>query len=1461
MKGSVLILRMVVVLLLLAATINRATGQNRGTRFQHLTIDDGLPQNMVDCMLQDSQGFMWFGTWNGLCRYDGYQFEVFDDNQSLGNNFIYSMLEGPYGNLWIGTRQGLHTYRYDEDQFRKVLPQFSGGDRLHSDIRSMVLHRDSILLFGSEMGLVAYHIRDEGNLITPAKLFPFGSASGQIRGSVIHTVCSDTKGNIWLGTDAGISMIPADGSDMTYFEYEAGSLGLTSNQVLKIYEHSSGEIWVGTEFGLNKYVYSGVFEQFLNNESDPETLVHNTIMDISEDASGNLIIATLGGLSIMTRDMSFKNYKSEYNVDNSLNNDFVNCLLRDAAGNIWIGTERGGVNFFNTNQNTFEHFEYHMDDPNSLSQSTVNSVYEDTRYVWVGTAGGGLNRYEKSTGKFHHFRHDPEDPASISSDFVTSIHRDRDGNLWIGTWGFGLDILSEEHRNKNTFIHHQEVNHPGLVSNFISSITEDEKGNLWIGTLGGLTRYVTSAGRFETLYDQVPTKISGIGCLLFDDDQSLWVGTRNGLYHLDFPEEPDGQTVIKKYIHDPKNEVSLSGNYVISALRDAEGGLWFGTYGQGLNRVRKVADSITFEVFGTNEGLSNTIIYTILEDTDRNLWMSTDYGLSRLNPSTNKVRNFFIADGLLNNQYYWSAAHKNESGKLYFGGMKGLVAFYPDWIREEIHSTSVVITDIRLLNESVVPGQEYNGVLVLEEGPYQADAINLSYKEKIFGIEFSSLNYQEPEMIRYAYILEGFEQEWNYVRSNRRYASYTNLRPGSYTFKVKASGSDGEFSSEIRELSIHIAPPFWDTSWFRILCAMVLVGLIVGYIRLRTYSLKRQKLMLEAQVKERTEKIKHQNEALSKQAVLLQESNSSLEDKQKLIEGQNHKLEVQNKEILSQRDELITLNEKVKLVSQLKLSFFTNISHEFRTPLTLIIGPVEKLIKEHDFNADVKNTLAMVNRNAQRLLHLINQLMDFRKIEKGRMELKVTQGNVSEFCKNIFRAFHPLSEIKQVTFDYQEHDLPDEVWFDRGKLENILYNLLSNAFKYTPDGGKVKLEVKGMSFEDHRLGTRDHSAGQSKAVISIRVTDSGIGISEENLPLIFKRFYRIESEEALRVSGSGIGLALTEELIKTHHGDIFVESKLGSGSVFEVQFPCIKGAYEANEIADAPQEGMNIFQHVEVLKSELLVNDVSENENTHLSPVIKGAESTVLVVEDNADLRKFIVHRLEKTYHVLEAGDGAKGIEKADKFNPDIVISDVMMPKVDGLELLTTLKNNLSTSHIPVILLTAKSSIENQIQGLQIGADDYLAKPFNFELLEAKIQNFIESRKKLRHLFLQSADFKVNEATTSTRDQKFLEQAIQTVESHMKNSEFGVKEFVEKMSISRSLLHKKLTHLTNQSAAEFINHLRMKNARHLLRQNQMNISEVAYAVGYNDPKYFTRLFSKHFGQSPKEFLQEVAVNR
>lgn len=1428
------------------------SAQSTNLRFQHLTIENGLPQNMVDCMIQDRHGFMWLGTWNGLCKYDGYRFEVFNGESHGINNFIQSLYEDINGNIWIGTREGVYVFIYDQRKFIQVdLQQNTTKIEDNISVTSIIGGDNDEILIGSHSGIFRLKLYGSKGKYEVIDFVSIQRLEGASRINALLVV----KGNkqLWVGTNEGIIILSDSGELVKkYINDNNYSRSLSSNLVTCFHQETNGRIWIGTEYGLNYFDSST--EDFVRNSQSMEqsVLPHEYVMDIAQDADGNLIIATLGGIAIHDKENeSYSIYTEEGTSHHSLNNNFANCLLTDDHGNIWIGTERGGVNLYNENQSKFEHYETNPNTDNSLNHGTVNSIYEDDENIWIGTAGGGLNRYDKLEKKFYHYRYAEGNQSSISGDFVTFIYRDNKQQLWIGTWGGGINKVENEGKEDLAFVRYDLAGNESNRLNFVSSIDEDDRGNLWIGSLGGLSYYDQEQENFSQLYNTGTHVITEVGVVL-QDGISLWVGTRTGLYRIDnlFSDKER----IQKYTHNKSDEHSISGDYVISIHRQKNGVLWFGTYGNGINRYRRDEDN--FSSYSSADGLSNNIIYTIEESDEGNLWMSSDYGIIRFNTESGEVRNFFMADGLLNNQYYWSSSYKNEDGKLYFGGMDGMDAFFPEWINEKSYQIIPLITDIALISGRVNPGKKYNGVKVVNGDISEAEEIHLSYKEKMLNLEFSPLIYRDAELLNYAYILEGFEEDWNDVSPDRRFATYTNLLPGNYTFKVKVSNANGEFNTTPRELAIVIHPPFWAMAWFRILMILSIIGIVVGYIKWRMYTLKKQKIRLEKEVKVRTEKIRQQTEALSDQAIQLKNKNQQLEEKQTLIQGQNKKLEQQNWEILAQRDKLIELNNKLKIASQSRMSFFTNISHEFRTPLTLILGPMEKLLKNKDLSPDVQDTIKMMNRSGQRLLHLINQMLNVRKMDKMKMDLKVTAGDIKKFCKEILEAFQPLAEGKNIELLFESSNVPEKVWFDSEKLSHILYNLMSNAFKYTPEGGQVKLDLSILTDKQLNSDSTLHKLAKGK-IISIKVIDTGIGISEENVPLVFDRFYRIASNDALPVGGSGIGLSLTKEMVFAHHGNIDLTSELGLGSTFEVQLPAGKEGYLEGEIVDHPIVGFSMKEQVAFLKEEIIHTGNVGYEELKAANSYDSNRPKVLIVEDNYDLRSFLASRLNENFEVVQAIDGKEGIQMAKIHNPDIIVSDLMMPNVDGFELCVNIKNHLDTSHIPIILLTAKNTVSDQITGLEMGADDYLPKPFNFELLLARINNLIDSRNKLRMIYLGSPAPLSEEVTTNQKDSEFLEKAIETVHKNLDNSNFKVGEFIKVMGVSRSLLHKKLSSLTNQSATEFINHIRMQKASQLLKIGNKNISEVAYAVGYSDPKYFSRLFSKHFGQSPKSYSQKA----
>jgi signal transduction histidine kinase/DNA-binding response OmpR family regulator len=707
--------------------------------------------------------------------------------------------------------------------------------------------------------------------------------------------------------------------------------------------------------------------------------------------------------------------------------------------------------------------------------------------------------------------------------------------------------------------------------------------------------------------------------------------------------------------------------------------------------------------------------------------------------------------------------------------------------------------------------------------------------------------------------MQGFNDNWSYVDSKRRFVSYTNLPGGDYTFMVMSS-QDGKWDSEPVMLHITIIPPVWKNSWFRIIFFLLILSGILLYIRYRIYSLKKQKQKLERLVNERTTKIEEQKVELLDQAENLKESYLQLEKRQDLIKGQKQQLEIQNTQILEQRDKLINLNKKVQQVNQQQLNFFTYISHEFRSPLTLITTPLEQIISDKETDNLTGNKLQLIYRSAQRLLHLVNQLMDIRKVETGKIDLKTDWGDLISFIHNISRSFTGLASQREIKFGVSSAVSTLKMYFDRDIIENIIYNLLSNAFKYAPDHGEINLYIEPVTADDlpeHEIAVIDKQYNRHLEInsyIKICISDSGPGIPADKIRDIFKRFYRLPSIH--KVQGSGIGLYLTKEMVKAHKGLLYVNSVIGKGSSFSVFIPRNRDYLLPDEIINDVQ----IDKESKITSPDLPITAYARySEGLHYEDVINKNNKlpVLLIVDDDPELTSYLKGHLDNSYQVLLAENGKDGFAKAGKYSPDLIISDIMMPEMDGLEFCNLIKNDIHTSHIPLILLTARAEVENFIEGFETGADDYISKPFNISLLDIKIRSLIENREKLRRLYMQNLTPVPRELTTTRPDEDFLRKTLSVIEKNIADSKFSVHKLAEDVGVSRSLLHKKLIAIADVSANDFITSIRLKKSALLLMEGKMNVSEIAFSLGFNDPKYFSRCFKKQFGKPPTEYVSKA----
>lgn len=1353
--------------------------QKKEIQFSHIKSEDGLASNSVFSIVQDDRGFLWFGTYNGLNRYDGYKIIAYqtieDDTTSISDNKIRAICKDNKGNLWIGTwNNGLNKYDPIKEKFTRYLNDADNISSISSNnVLSLCCDKFGIIWIGTNGGGLNKFVSESKKFIH-YKNNPDDPSS--LSDNSVYSIYEDRNGTLWIGTNiGGLNKFDREKESFTSFKNNpADSKSISSNFVTSILEDHTGSLWVGTNTGsLDKFDRrSGKFEHY------PRTSISSTFLSyiwkIFEDSEGTYWIGTDGtGLSVFNRqEGEFSRYKQNSNYPKSLNDNAILSICEDRTGILWFGTWNNGVNKFNKKYQKFITISHNPDDANSLSGNNIFPIYED-RFgdLWIGTDINGLNRMDQKNKKFTRYFNQPIDPNSISSNYISSICEDSFGNLWIGTSDNGLNRFE---RTTNRFVHFKNI--PGdsfsISNNVISQMFLDSKGVLWIGVQsGGIEKLAKGSTDFIHYKPDPknPTSISPQTIFAINEDQSgnLWIGSDGGgLSMLDKSKE--------KFIHfknEPGNSSSLSHNSVTVIHKDKSGTLWIGTNGGGLNKYK--SKDKTFIRFREKDGLPDDMISGILEDNDGNLWVSTYKGLSRFNIKTEQFRNFGVEDGLQGNEFNNWAYLRSKNGTMYFGGTDGISFFHPDSLVDNLVAPPVVITDFQLLHKPVRIGYDaFWERTILEKSITETKQVDLKYDDNIISFEFSALDFNNPERNLYAYILEGFDKNWMQTNASRRFVTYTNLEPGEYTLKVKGSNNDGVWNEAGTSLKIIIHPPWWATWWSYMLYGFVFILIFVTSTRIY---LNRHRL--------RT------------QLTLEQEHAKRLEE-----------------------------------VDKLKSNFYANISHEFRTPLMLILGPAEKLALKLADEESKKHT-SLIKGNANRLLNLINQLLDLSRLEAKKLKLHASPGNIVQFIKGLVREFDQIAEQRDILLKLILEKDSITAYFDKEKMERIITNVMSNAIKFTPQRGRITVNITGTSRNE----------------VEIIIRDSGVGIPKNELKKIFDRFYQVDGSNTREHEGTGIGLALTKELVELHKGQISIDSIEGHWTEVKIYLPLGREHLTDDEINESSESELQVFEAKKDFEQYDTVCEESEDENLI-------DKTIVLIVEDNPDVRDYIKDDLKKIYHVEEAANGEQGLRKAQKYIPDLIVSDVMMPKMDGYEMTMKLRQDEKTSHIPIILLTAKSDRDSRLEGLGLGADAYLTKPFDTQELLVRIKNLIDTRRLLQEKFGagNAVLHKPEKEKLSYLDQQFFERVMMVIDQHIAEEEFSIEEFGKDVGMSRSQMHRKLKALTGKSTSIYLRTVRLAKAKQLIENQKGTISEISYQVGFSSPAYFSRCFKEEFGFTPSE---------
>ncbi len=1225
-------------------------------RFKRISLEDGLSQSVVRAIMQDRHGFMWFATEEGLNKYDGYTFTVFkhdpNDPLTLSNNVIYSLAEDNVGALWVGTEHGLNRLDPITETFTRYQHDPENPNSLSGNfIWSVYVDRHGTLWVGTSDGLNRFDSQTE--TFTVYQHNPNNSHS--LSNDLITTIAEDAQGQLWLGTDDGLNCFDSDTEQFTRYYYDSKNLlGLSDDVINAITLGHDGILWIGTfNGGLNKFdPDTETFTSYQHDHDKPSSISDNLVWSVYEDRQGIIWAGTLGGgLNRFDPDTeTFMVYQHNPTKPYSLGNNIVYSIYQDAGGVSWIGTE-DGLSLWSLKK--FTTYQHDNNDPHSLSNNLVMPIFEDHEgFIWLGTYKGGLNRFDPNTKNFTVYRHDPNNLTSLSSNAVWSIYEDSHQVLWIGT----DNGLSRFDRDTETFFtyHPNRYDPSSLSNNFVFALTEDAHGQLWVGTDYGLSRFNRDTETFTTYYHDstqpLPFEMeeqgvrSGslsdniINTIVSSHDGGLWIGTGlGGLNHFEFESE-----TFTIYRHDPNNPDSLSNDLIWTVYEDDKGILWIGTDG-GLN---KLDSDGKFKHYRVQHGLPSDAVLGILADESSNLWLSTTAGLSKFDPVRETFRNYDVSDGLQSNQFNRSAYHKTKKGNMYFGGLRGVSMFHPDHVKDNPYNPPIVLTKFRLFNMPQKVGSERG---LMQKPIWDTDSMTLSYQDYIVSFEFSALSYAVPDKNRYRYMLENYETEWNEVDSKRRFATYTSLPAGNYTFRVRGANNDGIFSHDEVALSITVTPPWWETALFR--WSMILLSVMAIFTAYQW----------------RTRQIIAQNRKLS---VLVNEKTKDLTKA--------------NLELVGAKVEAETAKNKAEVASHAKSVFLANMSHELRTPLNGILGYAQILKRQSTITENQRHGLNIIEQSGDHLLNLINEVLDLAKIESGKLELYETDFHFPNFLQNIVEIIRIKAETQNIYFRYElmnDNDpLPVGVHGDEKYLRQILINLLGNAVKFTDEGG--------VTFKVGYLNKLEAYSTEHRRIM-FRIEDTGAGIAPEDLDSIFKPFHQVGDKEH-KIKGTGLGLAISQNLIHLMGGEFQVESTLGEGSTFwfDIMLP----------------PAHDVVQSSALSKKEIIG--------------FKGDIKTILVVDDKWENRAFLMELLSTVgFNVITAQDGYEGLAKAEAHQPDIIITDFVMPRLDGVEMTRRIRESALLCDTIVFITSASVFAKDRQKSKIAGGNAFIPKPIKVNVL------------------------------------------------------------------------------------------------------------------------------------------------
>jgi len=1314
--------------------------------FSYIGIDNGLSNNTIICFAQDENGLMWIGTNDGLDMFNSSDFTVFSNNDnenSISNNRIKVITIDSKQRLWVGTDNGLNLFDKEKFCFKRFFHSKKGNSLNSSDNINTIFEYNGNLLIGTDHGIKK--LDEKRSDFTSFYI----SKNPSLSHENISSIKQDSKGNIWVGTVEKLYCFDNKFNLIIQFP-KVSNISWGNNSII---EDKAGNIWVSFDQGITKITREkNKFVVF----NDPLSMLNkgNVIhaWSLISNPLGNILVATTSGLiEINQKNNQIIKYVDDYKYG-SLNSSNIRCVFYDITGNLWVGTDNKGIDINYINRKKIQYYVKSDYSPYGIEGDAVKGIFQDFKgNLWIGS--DILSCYNEIKKKYINF-------PSVTN--IISITGDNKQQIWVATEYGVYRINANSGLIKHYFNNTLGNNGKNIAEqNYMHNILVDKNGNVWAASWGGgLSKYNSKEDRFVRLENKNIDDY--IKFIVEDSEGSIWCGNDKGVKQFD-------KNLIVRTVLKNKTEKRdhLTGMYVYCFFQDKIGNYWIGT-NAGVNKYNPKTRHI--EVIGKKDGLISEVICGITQDTNGFMWFSTNNGLVRFDPISKKIKILTQKDGLLTNQFSQNSIFKNKYGRVFFGGIKGVISFLPGELKENGIPPKIVFNDFRIFNKSVLNDKENSP---LDKHINEMSEITLSYKQSEFSLDFVAINFGIGNSVTYAYKLDNFDTEWQEVK-NIHSATYANLKSGKYIFHVKAANEDGVWSKS-RSIVIKVLPPPW-LKWYAFLFYFFVIIFLLLFAR--RIIITRQVLVNEIKLKEKE-------------------------------------------------------NEQEIVINDMKLQFFTSISHEFRTPLTLIQGPLELLMATANRSTKEYSQYEIMEKSLHRLMSMITQLLEFRKVEKGKMKLVFSRNDIVLFVKNLSLNFKELSIEKNIKLilDFPSKEL--FVYFDILKFEIAIYNILSNAFKFTPKNGVVTVKL---------IDDKENDS------VIISIQDTGQGIETGEFTKIFERFYQVNNSKIN--GGTGIGLSLARDIVLLHKGDISVESKLGIGTTFQVNIKTGKDHLFDSVISE---NGKSIDNYVYMIAPELPIglNILSKNENLNDESLKK-----IVVVEDNDEIRSFIVSLLSNEYNIFQFANGKDAYEYILLNNTDLVITDILMPVIDGLELTRMLRKELRTCHIPIIMLTAKCSVNEEIDGYKFGADAYISKPFNNELLKSQIKNLLILRKQIKYHFLVAPKDDDYGKSSLPTDELFLKRFYEYLEKNISDPNLRTDSIAAYFSLSKVQLYRKLMAQSNQSTNALIKSYRLQRAKELIIENKLNISEIAYSVGFTDSLYFSKCFKLHFGVSPSHFMNK-----